>query len=249
MQHGSGGGSGGSVLVSSPILLGNGVISANGGNGGKMPSHAGGGGAGGRILLNVCKLYCIFTFCKFTSIDNAIQVSYKGGKSGCEYGNYRGSAGTVFRVCPGESYSANGTSACAPCGNGQIFSNSMCEDCNVNNFYIPYVNLCLPCTCAMCFNIFIAIYAILVPVFCIASCCFCFIMSVQAINGYNIFCRRRWQQALAADEERQPILPTNRPTSDSDTSIVKKSAKPPPPINSQAPAVVDTKEALLCDVC
>ena len=45
----SGGGSGGTIVVTTPVLEGHGEISANGGSG----TGEGGGGAGGRIFLEV----------------------------------------------------------------------------------------------------------------------------------------------------------------------------------------------------
>jgi len=45
----AGGGSGGTILIHTPHLTGNGVIAANGGTG----SGVGGGGGGGRIAVTV----------------------------------------------------------------------------------------------------------------------------------------------------------------------------------------------------
>ena len=61
----SGGGSGGTITIDTPLLEGHGQITANGGKG----TGLGGGGAGGRILLEVdtyvlISKYMFFRNCK-----------------------------------------------------------------------------------------------------------------------------------------------------------------------------------------
>ena len=50
-SYSAGGGSGGSIWITAGLLIGGGLISANGGSAG-VPALAGGGGAGGRIVLD-----------------------------------------------------------------------------------------------------------------------------------------------------------------------------------------------------
>lgn len=53
--EGAGGGSGGTIVISSRSLLGDGTVSTNGGQG----SGQGGGGAGGRIKLTLTERYIV----------------------------------------------------------------------------------------------------------------------------------------------------------------------------------------------
>lgn len=72
----SGGGSGGSILITAEDIIGNGVIGSEGGNG----SSTGGGGSGGRIAIYTQKL-----------------LSFEGGfKTLGGTGKYFGAAGTVY---------------------------------------------------------------------------------------------------------------------------------------------------------
>ena len=62
----SGGGSGGTIAIDTPILEGHGQITANGGKG----TGLGGGGAGGRILLELnTYVFIIWAVCMFMYIE------------------------------------------------------------------------------------------------------------------------------------------------------------------------------------
>ena len=69
-QYGAGGGSGGSIQITTLNLRGNGFVSVKGGAG---SSGGGGGGAGGRLVMNYLKSYL--------STSQPAQSFYWSGKS------------------------------------------------------------------------------------------------------------------------------------------------------------------------
>ena len=60
--QGAGGGSGGTILIDTRVMVGHGQITANGGEG----NATGGGGAGGRMVLTVGERYTLSDHCHLT---------------------------------------------------------------------------------------------------------------------------------------------------------------------------------------
>ena len=58
----SGGGSGGSILIHTHVVDGDGSIQVGGGGGNSEPSHGGGGGAGGRLAVYYIQNYFVGKF-------------------------------------------------------------------------------------------------------------------------------------------------------------------------------------------
>jgi len=75
---GSGGGAGGSILITTARIEGDGLVSARGGNGSR---GAGGGGSGGRIVVNLLKSYQASSY-PLISSDWRGRQSVVGGEAG-----------------------------------------------------------------------------------------------------------------------------------------------------------------------
>ncbi|KAH3816432.1 hypothetical protein DPMN_117948 [Dreissena polymorpha] len=69
----AGGGSGGTMAITTPELLGSGKIEANGGQG----KGDGGGGAGGRIAISITTKYVVVAFCVCLNLWQQCFVAFK----------------------------------------------------------------------------------------------------------------------------------------------------------------------------
>lgn len=77
-QAGSGGGSGGSIFITTLNMRGNGLVSAHGGSG---SDRGGGGGAGGRFVMNYLKSYSRHSY-PAMSYDWVGELDISGGDAG-----------------------------------------------------------------------------------------------------------------------------------------------------------------------
>jgi len=140
---GSGGGAGGSILLLTGSLAGNGNFSVKGGDG---SYGAGGGGSGGRLLVNYLRGYSSKSYPQLSANwkgDGYIQGGQPGDvaeKSSIflSPGN-AGQWGTIWTTkCLGGFSGA----FCSPCPTGYFkydYSYSQCEPCNnkpVNSYYV-----------------------------------------------------------------------------------------------------------------
>ena len=91
LNHSDGGGSGGTVNLTTAVLAGNGNIYSKGGDGGPW-SGSGGGGGGGRIAIN------------YTTDSSTISYSAQGGSFNSGGGSLLGGAGTIFKKTAAQTY-------------------------------------------------------------------------------------------------------------------------------------------------
>ena len=128
-QFGAGGGSGGSIQITTLNLRGNGFFSVKGGAG---SSGGGGGGAGGRLVMNYLKSYL--------ASSQPAQSFYWSGTSDIS----GGSAGDMnFQFQPPLN-GQNGTMFHSKCFPG--YSGVFCSPCEVGFYKYDYsFGHCLPC--------------------------------------------------------------------------------------------------------
>ena len=128
-EEGSGGGSGGSIELTTNVLVGDSIISVKGGSGSQ---NEGGGGSGGRIVMNYLKSYLISSYPSM-SIDWYGHADVEGGPPG-RLSNYYQDPGA------GE----NGTMMGSKCMPG--FSGIFCKPCPVGTFNSEFgYGACEPC--------------------------------------------------------------------------------------------------------
>jgi hypothetical protein len=128
-QHGSGGGSGGSIQIIALRMSGDGMVSAKGGNG---SPNGGGGGSGGRLAMKYLKSYLAESY-PAQSIDWSGDYDLSGGKAD----------GLSFQSLK-PLYGQEGTKWHSKCYPG--YSGVFCEPCGIGEFKYDYsYGTCLQC--------------------------------------------------------------------------------------------------------